>query len=133
MPDEEWDAYLDLVCALPCGNAIADRFVSAAHLMTRAAIVNAVFHFLRALGLGWEEAADRAGEMTHLSRSSVARAVRDMERIYAFWDENGYTLPNAGELAASLAHDARHPGGASTDGSPVDGTVGGDGRTPTGS
>lgn len=85
-------AYVQFSLALSSDNAIARRFISAGHLLARGMLVSTVFHLIRSLGFDWEESARRTGEMVGMSRSTVARAVKDVDDITRFWDESGYHM-----------------------------------------
>ena len=102
-PDEGLGAYLDFIRGVPVENSIAKRFISAAHLLARAMVANMVFNTLRSLDLKWEEAAQMTGEIMGLSRSSVVRAVRDIENMVTFWNANGFEFLETEDLVQRLS------------------------------
>ena len=103
--DEQLDlaAYVAFLEGIPVENAIARRFVSAAHLLARAVLVNTVFGFMRGLDFNWEDAAAMTGDILGMSRSSVARQVSDMDRLLEFWNATGFSLTSIDEIVEQVS------------------------------
>ena len=95
--------YVDFLASIPADNAIAKRFVSAAHLLARGVLVNTVFTFIRGLEFSWEESVEMTGDVLHMSRSTVARSVRDVDRIIDFWNANGYHVSDLEEVVSQIS------------------------------
>lgn len=95
--------YVSFLRGVPTDNAIARRFIGAAHLLARAVLVQIVFASMRSLDLKWEEAVRITGEMLSMSRSSVVRTLRDVEDVVEFWNANGYAFVDVDGLVEQMS------------------------------
>ena len=93
---------------IPADNAIAQRFISAAHLLARGVLINAVFTFIRALDFTWEESAKMTGDILNMSRSTVSRSVSDIDRLMTFWNESGYSVADVKDVADQISDLTKH-------------------------
>lgn len=93
---------------IPADNAIAQRFISAAHLLARGVLINAVFTFIRALDFSWEESAKMTGDILNMSRSTVSRSVSDIDRLMTFWNDGGYSVANVQDVADQISDLTKH-------------------------
>ena len=101
--DLDLAAYVAFLQGIPVENAIARRFVSAAHLLARAVLVNTVFSFLRGLDFNWEDSASMTGDILSMSRSSVARQVSDIDRLVEFWNATGFSITSIDDIVAQVS------------------------------